>query len=154
MTAPAPGSRLGALAGPAYFVGGLCVLVSILDYAGAVWPAAPADVQWRYGAVGLLSGFTLTPLLGSLVLLATAGLARHRGALRGVGATSMVAAIALLVLLAAFGLDAVQVSRDAASPEQRTVAALGATRAGIKLLATAAALFWLGWAGLRQARRS
>jgi len=150
MTPQSPKSlSLGPLTGAAYWTGALLILISWLDFGATVWPFRLGDVDWRYGAIGLLSGFTLTPILGGLIIVAVAALAEHRGMLRVAALGHLVAAGALLLLIAAFELDAVQLRRDMAS-EARTAAAVGAGKAALKLVLTASALVWIGIAGLRR----
>ncbi len=148
-TAPAKTLRLGALTGAAYCVGTLLIATSILDFVGTVWPLTLTDVNWRYGAVGLLSGFTLTPLLGGLILALTASLAGHRNALLVIGVLHLAAALVLVLLIGGFTLDTLQVRR-AASEQVRSVAEIGAIKAAIKLVFTVVALLWIGVAGLRR----
>ena len=50
----------------------LMVFVSLLDLGSNLWPFFPSAVEWRYGAVGILSGFTVTPLLGIVLMVAGA----------------------------------------------------------------------------------
>jgi hypothetical protein len=144
-------ARLGGLVSGGYCVAVLLILVSLLDYAATVWPFQPAELSWRYGAVGLLSGFTLTPLLGGLVLSTTAGLAGHRAALRAVAVLHLAVALALLLLLIGFSLDVLQVRRDTA-PDARLVTEVSSAKAAIKLGLTMAAALWLGVGGIRASR--
>jgi hypothetical protein len=140
------------LAGGAYCAALLLIVISGLDYAATLWPFQPAELSWRYGAVGLLSSFTLTPLLGGLLLSATAALAGHRRVLRAVAILHLAAAIALLVLLVGFGLDVLQVRRDTA-PDARFVTDVGAAKAAIKLGLVTVVALWLGVGGIRASRR-
>lgn len=144
-------ARSGPLTGAAYCVGALLIVVSLFDYAVGVWPFAPGQIEWRYGAVGLLAGYTLTPLLGGLILSVAAATAGHRGTLRGLGIWHLVVALGLVLLIGSFSLDALQVRRDT-DAESRLVTEVGSARAAVKLLLTAIGAAWLGITGLRQAR--
>ena len=144
----APGSLIGAC----YCVGVLLIAVSALDYAGTILPAAWGDVGWRYGAAGLLSGFTLTPLLGGLVLVVAAAWAAHGRFLRVLAVIHLVAAVLLLVLIAGFSLDALQARKDATTELQR-VTEISTLKALVKLGATVVAVGWIGLSAWRQARR-
>ncbi len=144
-------ARSGPLTGAAYCVGALLIVVSLFDYAVGVWPFAPNQIEWRYGAVGLLAGYTLTPLLGGLILSVAAATAGHRVALRGLGIWHLVVALGLVLLIGSFSLDALQVRRDT-DAQSRLVTEVGSARAAVKLLLTAIGAAWLGIAALRQAR--
>ena len=143
----------GPLIGACYCVGFLMIAISALDYAATVLPAAWGDAGWRYGAVGLLAGFTLTPLLGGLLLSAAALWGGHRGLLRVVAVVHVVGAAVLLALMAGFSLDALQARKDAAADLQ-TVTEISTAKALIKLAATVVGLVWVGVAGWRSAGRS
>jgi hypothetical protein len=146
-----PRTRLGALVGATYCVGTLLVVVTLIDFAVTVWPFAPSEVEWRYGAIGLFAGYTLTPVLGGLLLAVAAAVAGHRAALRAIGVVHLVAAVALAFVLAGFTLDVLQVRRQTA-PDVQAVTEIGSARAGLKLLLTLATVAWVGLAGLRQGR--
>ena len=59
------GGSLKGLSGATYFIALLLVVLPVLDFATNVWPFQPGLAVWRYGSVGLFSGYMLTPLLGS-----------------------------------------------------------------------------------------
>lgn len=146
-------SKAGPLISASYCVGTLLIVISALDYAGTVLPADFGDPGWRYGAVGLLSGFTLTPLLGGLLLSLAAAHGGEGRFLRVLGVLHIVGAAALLVLIAGFSLDSLQARKDA-SPEIQNVTEISTLKALIKLVATVVAVAWIGIAGIRQARRT
>jgi len=138
--------RLGKAA---YFVAFVLVATSALDYATTIWPLRPADVSWRYGAVGILSGFLLTPLLGVLVALVIATVLDHPGTLKVLAILSGITGIVGLLLLLGFALDAIQMYQ-AGAPDARPAAKASSLRASIKLLAGFTAFVWLGVAGFRR----
>ncbi len=129
----------------------LLVLLPLGDWALNVWPARPGDFHWRYGATGLLAGFTLTPLLGVLVLALAAAFAGQRRFLRLLGWTMLLAAVLTLGAAALFALDAVQAAAEIGA-ESRPVLAAGATKAAVKLVLSAAWLAVLGPGALAAAR--
>ncbi len=151
MTPSSPEAHLGPLKGAFYCVGALLILISLMDYAGSVLPAQLGNVGWRYGAVGLISSFALTPLLGGVILLGTAALSRQRAVLRAVGLLHLVVAVLLLVAIGSFALDALQVRRGS-PPESQRVTEISAIKAGVELALTVVASAWLGLAGLRLSR--
>ena len=146
-----PGQAFRGFAGASYCIGFLLIAISMFDFAGTVLPADVSDVSWRYGAVGLLSGFTLTPLLGGLILSIAAAAAGHRRFGIALATFHLIVAAAVVVLLIGFTLDTLQVRRDT-NEEARTLTEIGSLKAAIKLMATAVAVGWLGWAGIRWVR--
>ena len=64
---------------------------------------------WRYGFLGLGAGYLQTPTLGLLLIAATALWQGDLGLARGVGRALMVSAVVLLLAVALFMLDVVQV---------------------------------------------
>lgn len=139
-------------AGPAYLVALLLMAYSAIDYVGAVWPFMPSDVNWRYGSAGMLTGFALTPLLGMLVILVVATTTGQQRVLRLAATVSLCLAAAFLLILLGFGLDALQVRRDAPT-EARRLFDQGVAKAVFKHAGVIAAWGWLGFRGSRVAAR-
>lgn len=141
---------LSALAGPVYAVGVLFVVLPIVDFVLNVWPPALGMSEWRYGAIGLLSGFLLSPLLGS-ALIAGVALVRGDGRTQRVLAILNLATAALFVPICIdFVLDVIQLRGHIANrPDARWTYYAGAAKSLIKYLAVLAALAWLGRAGWR-----
>lgn len=146
--------RLGpSLSRGLYAVAALLVLISLLDFAGAIWPFLPGDAGWRYGAIGLLSGFLVTPLVGVVLAALVAVEQRHFALLKFLGIMTLAIGALLLVSIVAFALDAIQVRREAATPELRRLTELSAAKAAFKLLTGTVATIWLGGGILRQPSR-
>ena len=146
-------SRAGlrSLAGALYFASALLLAVPFIDLGTNVWPIRAGDIAWRYGTVGLLSGFLLTPLLGlCIAAVVAAGLAQHR-ALRALGILSALGAAALLGVTVLFTLDTIQFRVQVPS-EGRASYQIGALRAWGKNLVVVAALVWLAVGASRAAR--
>lgn len=141
-------AQLGGFAGPLYYLAVLLVGLSVLDFGATVWPFAPSQIEWRYGAVGILSGYLLTPLLGVMVVLMVSWFSGHRRTTRTAAITSLVVAVILVIAVTGFGLDALEVRR-ATSEELRRGVEIGAGKAALKLMLAAISLGWLGLAGLR-----
>ena len=151
MSRTAEAGRLGpSLCRGLYAVATLLVLISALDFAAAIWPFLPGDAGWRYGAIGLASGFLVTPLVGVTLAALVAVEQRHAGVVRVLGFLALATGVVLLVGIVAFALDAIQVRRDAATPELRRLTELSAAKAALKLFAGACATLWLGSGLLRQ----
>jgi hypothetical protein len=141
----------GAFIGALYFIAALLIGLSLLDFIATIWPFVPSDVRWRYGAIGLSSGFLLTPLLGFALAALLANFAGHRRVLVIVGIVALVLGILLILGVLGFGLDAIQVRREA-SPGGRRVTEISTIKAGFKLTLGALGLLWIGWGSIRQFR--
>jgi hypothetical protein len=139
------------LVGAFYCVAILLPCLSAFDYLVTIWPMQPSEPRWRFGAMGLLSGFILTPLLGAALAIVVANSRRHFAALRAIGVVCLVLAAILCVAWAGFGLDAIEL-RKGAVPDARRGGDLGAVKAILKLGAAIGAAAWLGVGALRQGR--
>ncbi len=106
------------LATPILVVGLFLIVVPVVDFVGNVWPLRPGAADWRYGAIGILSTFLLTPILGLLVVSVSAYATERRWLLRVVSLSSLAAAVTLVIMVLAFTLDAVQVRQSRAVDER------------------------------------
>jgi len=138
------------LAPGAYLVSALLISVSLVDYLGNAWPFLPGDVSWRYGVVGMISTFLLSPLLGCLLASAVAAWVPHPPVSRLLGGGMLIVASLLLVALGGFVLDSLQV-RSAAAPEAQWVTTTSFLLASAKILLAAVALIVLAVGNLRAA---
>jgi hypothetical protein len=134
---------LKPLAWPTYLAGGLMVALSLMDLVTSIWPLQIGEVQWRYGAWGLLSGFTLTPLLGAFMLAAAAALLGHARVLRALWWAYLATAIMLGLGSALFVLDVLQV-RGSVAEGERARFDVGVAKALLKHVTVLAAVLWLG----------
>jgi hypothetical protein len=135
-------------AGPLYFLAFLLIVVPLLDFVPNVWPFRFGEVSWRYGTVGLFANYTMTPVLGFAVLVATAAWMEEMLLLRISGWALVVWAVLLLGTSLFFTLDAVQI-RSTVAPEERIVMEIGSGRAVLKNILVGAAVIWLGVAALK-----
>ncbi|MBE0593881.1 MAG: hypothetical protein IH616_15925 [Gemmatimonadales bacterium] len=142
-------SAVGRLAWPVYCVAVTLIVLPLVDLVANVWPFAPAEAAWRYGTLGLFSGFLLTPLLGFLMAVLMAAHQGHRVMLRTSAWILLAAAVACLACVVLFALDVLQV-RASVPAEARTTFDIGAAKAELKYLAVSVALVWL-WVGGRRA---
>lgn len=140
-----------AVAGPLYFIGGLLIVLPTLDLLLNAWPLQPGDFRWRFGVVGLLASYLLTPLLGVAVLGATSALMPSALARRTIAVLNLAGAALLVAATVLFLLDLLQL-RPALRPDAVASFDVANVRTVIKLLLGATALAWLGVAGLRQSR--
>jgi hypothetical protein len=116
-----------------YLVAFILIVVPLFDATMSTAPFRPGNVQWRFGAVGLLSSTLLTPGLGFLLAVVTAVTLQHVLMQRILAILSWVAVAAVLALLVLFTLDALQ-TRPMVRPEMRTAYIVASATAAGKLL--------------------
>lgn len=122
-------------------------LVVLLDQAAelvaSMYPFQIGDIQWRFGAFGLIVGRTTTAVLVDvLVFMAALGL-MHRSVLGAWAIVHLVAAVALVIGLVSFSLDALELRRRAV-PEVAGTFDLAAGRAAVVVLVVAVYCVWAG----------
>ena len=131
-----------------YLFAATLVFWPLADLTLSIYPLQPADLQWRYGAIGLLSSYLHTPMIGGVLAGATAWYTGHAGVLRTLSFTYVLAALALLAAMAVFGLDLPDVV-TIRPPEMRWAVLAGGTAAEAKMLSAAVVLALLGVGGIR-----
>lgn len=137
-----------ALAGPLYAVAALLFVVPILDFFLSVPPAELSNVQWRFAAVGLFSGYTLTPILGIAMALVLSAMLKQYRFQRILVIACLTIGIGLLTLTAGFLLDMLQVR--ATVPRDGRAAFNSATnRAILKHVVSGGVLIFMGWRSSR-----
>jgi hypothetical protein len=142
---------LRRIAPAAYCIAALLLLLPSMDYIGNVWPFRPGAVDWRYGAVGMISTYLLSPLIGLLLASATAALLPQPKVSKLLGVLGWVAALGLLLAVAGFVLDSLQV-RSAAPADARWVTTTSFLLASAKMVGAAFTLMILGVGNLRASR--
>jgi uncharacterized membrane protein YjfL (UPF0719 family) len=141
------GTRLDpeeALAGPLYLVAALLVVVPLVDYVLSVPPAELDSVQWRFSALGLLSGHVLMPILGLAVAFVTSAVLKHHTLQRWMVFACLTIAMLLLVLSVVFLNDVMQL-RTPVPNDGRAAFTSAWQRAVIKLVLSAWGFGYLGW---------
>ena len=89
-------------------IGLLLILAPLLDLAAGIGSLSPAEVPWRFGAAGLLSGALVLPMLGlGLILVGTVVLEQY-GVTRTVGVLAILLLVAVVAVTVSFGLDSLQ----------------------------------------------
>ena len=106
--------QMKALGVAIYAVGLMILLVALGDFMSNVWPWRLGAVDWRYGSLGILSTFLVTPTVGMLIITLNAVNLGHRALVRALGLIVIVGAAALTVVLVAFLLDSLEVRRAVA----------------------------------------
>ena len=127
------------------------VVLPLVDLVANVWPLQIGQLEWRYGAWGVLSAYLLTPLLGVMMLAAAAALLGHARMLGALFWLYFLAAAVLLIGSVLFVLDVFQL-RGAVPQAGQSQYDVGAAKALVKHIVVAVALFWLGW-GCRMAAK-
>jgi hypothetical protein len=136
-----------------YFVALLLVLTPLADFILNVTPLRPGSVDWRYGVVGLFSGFLLTPLLGMVLATLLAVGTNRRPARLAVGVLDLLFGVVLLLLVPLFVLDFFQL-RASVPQEQLASFHVEGPKAMLKHLTAGLAFAWLGVSCLRSLPRS
>jgi cytochrome bd-type quinol oxidase subunit 2 len=138
----------------AYLAAILLVLVPLLQAGQQLWPIQLGNIRWRYGAASALSGVLLLPFLGLTLAALLARRSDESPVLRVVaGVTSAVFAAGLLLCLALFVLDALELRTVINAP---MMAAFQATTARVALvtLVFAVGFTFLSYAALARPRRA
>ena len=104
-----------------YLFGIALILHAVIDVSTTVWPLRVTEMLWRYGFLGLGAAYLQTPTLGLLLIAGTALWQGDLGLARGVGAVLMVGAVVLMLAVAIFMLDVVQVRQLRAAEGQAVV---------------------------------
>lgn len=115
-TSDSPAALVARYSTAIYFVAVLMILLPPLDVILSLQQYAWASARWRFGAVGLVSGAMLLPITGLLLASLTAVTAGQRLMHRIVLLAVAVLALGLVLTMVLFGLDAIQVRREA-NPE-------------------------------------
>lgn len=137
-----------ALPGPLYAVAGLLVLVPLVDLVLSVPPPEYGNLQWRFAAMGLLSGATLLPIVGLALGLVISGYLRQRTVMLTLVIVCLTTAVALTTLSLGFLLDVMQL-RFTVPEETRAAFNSAWRRAMIKLMLSGITLAYLGWLARR-----
>jgi hypothetical protein len=155
MTERNPGA-LDTLARPLYFLAFLLVATPLMDILGNTWPLRFGEVTWRYGAVGMFSGFLLTPLLGVWLCSWLALTLGHRTTQRLLMIGCVIVALLLVISGLGFLLDVVQLRRSVPTspPQAMWTFQVGAAKALLKYFSAAIAFAWFGVAARRALRTS
>ncbi len=137
-----------ALAGPLYGVAALLIVIPLVDFVLSVPSAEFSNTQWRFAAVGLFSGYTLTPILGLAMALVIAAFLKQFAIQRWLVAASLSFAALLIAVSLGFLLD-MQELRGSVPNDGRAAFKSAWTRASVKLALSAIGLVYLGWSARR-----
>jgi hypothetical protein len=135
-----------ALSGPLYFVATILVAVPLVDFVFSVQSPELSSSQWRFATVGLLSGYTLSPVLGVALAFTVAAILKHYTVQRALVIACLTSAVIFALLSYQFWTDMQSqlFSQDAAAAFKSA-----GNRAIIKLILTSIAFGYLGWRARR-----
>lgn len=94
----------------AYLLFFILVTFPIIDLLSQALPLQWGRVDWRYGAVGMMASYLITPLMGVFLATILAFLLRHRLVLRLLSILCMFGAVFLILAMVSLGLDTLQIS--------------------------------------------
>ena len=137
-----------ALSGPFYLVAIVLVAIPAIDFLLSVPAANFGSVQWRFAAVGLLSGYSLTPILGIALAFVVASVLGHHGVQLALVVFCLTTGIVMLVMCVAFVFDALQL-RFSIPSDGRAAFNSAWHRAILKHALSAVTLLYLGWGARR-----
>jgi hypothetical protein len=135
-----------------YAVGILIMLISAGDFISNVWPWRVGAVDWRYGAIGILSTYLVTPIVGLLLVTITAALLEHTAFLRTLAVACVVMSMILTVAVIAFLLDSLQV-RQGVQPTSKWFTTVSFMIAAVKHFLAIGTLAILGRSAWRASGR-
>jgi hypothetical protein len=145
------GNRLDpeeALAGPLYLVAALLIVIPSVDFLLTVPAAEFSSEQWRFNAIGLLSGYTLSPILGLALAFVVSSVQKRYTLQRVLVLASLITSVVLFTLSLGFLLDVTQV-RATVRDDGRLAFNSAWNRAFIKLMLSAVAFAYIGWRARR-----
>jgi hypothetical protein len=142
--------RVRAVLPPLSAVAFLLIASPAVDLIGAVVPARPAEVSWRFGVFGLFTNALVTPMLGIAIMQVVANLLEQRKTVRRIAIFNLILAIVLVLGLGLFILDYLQL-RQAVTGSSRNAydaAAIKAILVGVLELGVLAWLVVSGFQGV------
>jgi len=92
-----------------YAIGFMLCLAPLMELAAGLGSVNPGAVPWRFGALGLMSGALVLPLVGIGTTFAAAVALEHRGMVRFLTAVAILLLVTVVGAIVIFGLDALQV---------------------------------------------
>lgn len=133
-----------------YVVSLLVGVAPLLEFVIRVAPWQPRMVNWRFAAVGILSGVMITPVLAFLLVFAGALLLEQRRTLLIAGVASAVMAAILVLAFIDFTLDFIQLN-TMVSPEARRSFLIASLKALLNFSLAIVATTVMGYGMIRTA---
>jgi hypothetical protein len=101
---------------PGYILCTFMALLPLVDFFAAGWPVRAGQLNWRFSSFGTLSATVVVPLVALLLMYALALALADRKMLYFALLLTVVYVVLLLIALASFPLDALQMRRRAPAP--------------------------------------
>ncbi len=136
-----------------YAVAAFMILVPLIEVTLSVWPLRFNQTAWRFGTFGLISQSIMTPLLGIVLLVASAVLLDHRRTLHMSAVFVSLIALLLVAGLPLFALDAIQM-RVQVRAEALRAFHFSSTMAAVKMTAALMVVVLLAIGAWKAARSS
>lgn len=151
-----PSPRWTGYALALYPIGAYLVALPTVDLLTRTYPMAIHTVAWRFGFSALAFTNLGTALLGFVAIGLAAVLAGHRRMLRTLSVVAFLAALAVLVAIPFYALDALQIRKFTAPAMQMMVmkSAITATTAAMLGVLAFAGVGVAAWRGSRTASRA
>ena len=134
-----------------YPLAAVLIILPLADIAIGLIPPRFHELQWRVGAIGLVSGAMLFPLLGFFLATVAAHVLEHRWAQRLLAALYAILGLLFLILVVLFALDAIQIRKDI-NPQHLTKYDLAAAKGVLMQVLLALMLLTLSVVSFRQSR--
>ena len=141
------------IAWPLYLTGLVIIAFPLLEFVLTVWPPSPGVLSWRFGTAGLLGRSIMTPMVGLVILFATASYLGHTGVRRAVMVLGFAGTAVLLLAAGLFTLDLVQF-RAQVRAGAKAAYDVSSVVTLLKFFAAAAVFLAFGLSGLRSLRHS
>lgn len=109
-------TTLRPLVWAAYAVALLLIIMPLVELVLGIWPLRVGQLNWRFGAAGLVSQSVMTPLLGMFLAVATAAAMGHRMLARILSGVAIGAGVLGILAIGMFALDALE-ARASVRPE-------------------------------------
>lgn len=145
-------TKLRPLAWAAYAVALLLIIMPLVELVLGIWPLRIGQLNWRFGAAGLVSQSVMTPLLGMLLAVATAAAVGHRLLARVLSGIAVAGGILGILAIAMFTLDALE-ARASVRPEAMVAFDRATIVAGMRYSLGTITAFLLGIGGWKASRK-
>ncbi len=141
------------IAWPLYLTGLVIIVFPLLEFVLTVWPPSPGVLSWRFGTAGLLGRSIMTPMVGLVIVFATAAFLGHTRVQRAVMVLGFAGTVALLLVTGLFALDLVQF-RAQVRAGSKAAYDVSSVVTMLKFLAAAVVMLAFGLSGLRSLRHA
>jgi hypothetical protein len=111
-TSDSPASLAARYATVIYIIAALMVVSPPLDIMLSMQQYVVSSPRWRFGAVGLLTGSMLLPMLGLVLASFTASLVGHRWVHRVVLVLAALMVLTNFAFMGSFALDSIEIRRQ------------------------------------------